>query len=160
MRIWSLHPKYLDARGLAALWREALLAQAVLTGATQGYLHHPQLVRFREQRTPLGFIAEYLRAVHGEAANRGYRFAAARIARASTRGRLTVTRGQLAFEWRHLLAKLKTRDPELHAQLAIVKAPQAHPLFRVVRGGVAPWEKGAARASSLARSRVKRRSAP
>jgi hypothetical protein len=30
-RIWSLHPKYLDARGLVALWREGLLAQAVLT---------------------------------------------------------------------------------------------------------------------------------
>ena len=27
MRIWSLHPEYLDARGLVALWREALLAQ-------------------------------------------------------------------------------------------------------------------------------------
>ncbi|HEU5178767.1 MAG TPA: pyrimidine dimer DNA glycosylase/endonuclease V, partial [Burkholderiales bacterium] len=32
MRLWSLHPKYLDARGLVALWREALLAQAVLRG--------------------------------------------------------------------------------------------------------------------------------
>ena len=32
MRIWSLHPEYLDSRGLVALWREALLAQAVLRG--------------------------------------------------------------------------------------------------------------------------------
>ena len=29
MRIWSIHPRYLDARGLVALWREALLARAV-----------------------------------------------------------------------------------------------------------------------------------
>ena len=29
MRLWSLHPRYLDAKGLVALWREALLAQAV-----------------------------------------------------------------------------------------------------------------------------------
>ncbi len=43
MRLWTLHPKHLDARGLVALWREALLAQKVLRGATRGYKHHPQL---------------------------------------------------------------------------------------------------------------------
>jgi hypothetical protein len=32
MRLWSLHPEYLDANGLVALWREALLAQAFLQG--------------------------------------------------------------------------------------------------------------------------------
>lgn len=37
MRIWSLHPSYLDAKGLVALWRETLLAQKVLLGATVGY---------------------------------------------------------------------------------------------------------------------------
>jgi len=47
VRIWSLHPKYLDRQGLTACWREALLAQAVLNGATRGYTRHPQLVRFR-----------------------------------------------------------------------------------------------------------------
>ncbi len=36
MRLWSLHPRYLDAKGLVALWREALLAQAVLKGQTKG----------------------------------------------------------------------------------------------------------------------------
>ena len=161
MRIWSLHPKYLDARGLVALWREALLAQAVLRGATKGYVHHPQLLRFREQTIPLGCIAEYLRAVHGEATKRGYYgFAAARIDRARTPGRLTVTRGQLEFEWRHLMEKLRTRDPELHSQLTIVKAPRAHPLFRVVRGDVAQWEKGAApRSKPLTRTRRTRRRA-
>ncbi len=34
MRLWTLHPKYLDPRGLVALWREALFAQAVLRGWT------------------------------------------------------------------------------------------------------------------------------
>jgi hypothetical protein len=43
MRLWSLHPQYLDPQGLVALWREALLAQAVLRGKTRGYKHHPQL---------------------------------------------------------------------------------------------------------------------
>src|SRR5262245_15245934 len=144
MRIWSLHPKYLDARGLVGLWREGLLAQAVLRGKTSGYVHHPQLVRFREHRPPVGFMAEYLRVVHEEAANRGYRFAAAKISRSRALGQLTVTRDQLRFEWRHLLGKLRVRDPKRHAHLAAVKSPQPHPLFRVVRGNVEQWERGAA----------------
>lgn len=37
MRLWSIHPKYLDAKGLVALWREALLAQKVLKGETTGW---------------------------------------------------------------------------------------------------------------------------
>jgi Pyrimidine dimer DNA glycosylase len=47
MRIWSLHPQYLDRQGLTAAWREGLLAQKVLTGTTKGYRNHPQLRRFR-----------------------------------------------------------------------------------------------------------------
>jgi hypothetical protein len=136
-----LHPQYLDARGLVALWREALLAQAVLRGKTKGYRHHPQLIRFRAHASSVGCIGEYLRVVHEEAATRGYRFAAERISRARARTQLTVTRGQLEFEWQHLLEKLRMRDPERLAQLSEVKSPRPHPLFRVVRGGVAQWER-------------------
>jgi hypothetical protein len=152
MRLWSLHPRYLDARGLVALWREALLAQAVLLGKTKGYTRHPQLERFRTPgRAPAGradaarhraLIAAYLRAVCDEAGARGYSFAAAKIGRARARSdRLTVTRGQLDYEWRHLMAKLRRRDPKRAATLAQVERPRAHPLFRVVAGAVAPWEK-------------------
>jgi hypothetical protein len=143
MRIWSLHPKYLDARGLVALWREGLLAQAVLRGKTRGYVHHPQLVRFREQAGPAGYIAEYLRMVHNEAVIRGYNFASQKIGRSRPSGHLSVSRGQLAFEWQHLMEKLRARDPARWARLARVKRPQPHPLFRVFRGDVAGWEKGA-----------------
>ena len=111
MRLWSVHPQYLDARGLVALWREALLAQAVLRGRTDGYVHHPQLHRFRAQASPCGAIAEYLRGVRAEAGNRGYTFVARRIGRARPSGRMVVTRGQLMYEWNHLLAKLAIRDP-------------------------------------------------
>ena len=141
MRLWSLHPKYLDARGLVALWREGLLAQAVLRGATKGYVHHPQLLRFKEQASPVGAVAAYLRAVHDEASRRRYQFSGRKISRVRAQGALTVSRGQLDFEWRHLMAKLRVRDPQRRSQLLAVKRPQAHPLFRVVRGGVAPWEK-------------------
>lgn len=140
MRIWSLHPRYLDARGLVALWREALLAQAVLRGRTKGYRSHPQLFRFRCCRSPVGAIAEYLRAVHAESLARGYEFDAAKISRARAREAMVVTRGQLQYEWEHLLAKLRSRDPERAARLVSVKRPRAHPSFRVVRGDVEDWE--------------------
>ncbi|MDH4191978.1 MAG: pyrimidine dimer DNA glycosylase/endonuclease V [Betaproteobacteria bacterium] len=160
MRIWSLHPKYLDARGLVALWREGLLAQAVLRGETNGYAHHPQLLRFQERSSPVGFIAEYLRGVHGEAVDRGYHFVGAKISRSRAPGLLAVARGQLAFEWHHLIEKLRARDPEWLARISTVKNPQPHPLFRVVRGNVAQWEKAASPPNRpLQRTRRKRRAA-
>ena len=141
MRIWTLHPRYLDARGLVAVWREALLAQAVLRGATRGYRHHPQLVRFRRRRSPSGAIAEYLQHVHTEALARGYRFNRELIGPPDADGPLDVARGQLEHEWAHLKAKLALRDPERAARCAAVAFPAPHPLFRVVPGGVESWER-------------------
>lgn len=143
MRIWSLHPKYLDSRGLVALWRKGLLAQAVLKGRTKGYINHPQLIRFRERPSPVGCIAKYLQIVHDEAMTRGFRFSAEKISRSRALCQLYVTRGQLEYEWNHLMQKLKVRDPKLRAKLEKVKQPQAHPLFKVRRGQIAEWEKGA-----------------
>ena len=141
MRIWSLHPRYLDAAGLVAAWREALLAQAVLRGRTRGYTHHPQLTRFREHDSPVGSIAEYLRGLHVEATARGYEFDRGRISRAAPRGRLVVTTGQLEYEWEHLERKLRARAPEHYARVREIGRPEAHPLFRVVSGDVASWER-------------------
>ena len=140
MRLWSLHPRYLDAKGLVALWREALLAQAVLAGRTRGYRHHPQLQRFLESGAPRRAIAAYLRTVERQAAGRGYRFDATKIARCAPAGPLAVTRGQLDYEWSHLRRKLSARAPRWLASLGAVERPLAHPLFRVVAGGVAAWE--------------------
>jgi hypothetical protein len=140
MRLWSLHPKYLDARGLVALWREALLAQAVLRGQTRGYKYHPQLRRFSESTAPRAAIAGYLRAVQAEATRRGFRFNASKIGRAGQIGALSVTRGQLRYEWQHLTGKLRTRAPAWLEQLPARAIPQPHPVFRVVAGGIASWE--------------------
>ena len=141
MRLWSLHPKYLDAKGLVALWREALLAQAVLKDETMGYRNHPQLLRFRSRKFPRACIAEYLRAVHVESLERGYRFDASKIAHRGTSARISVTRGQLDFEWRHLLAKLEARAPAWREQCLHPDAPSLHPLFRVISGAVEEWER-------------------
>lgn len=147
MRLWSLHPRYLDSRGLVALWREALLAQAVLGGRTSGYRYHPQLVRFRSHPRPLAAIAEYLCGVLTEAQRRNYHFADGAIGPARTSRRIAVTRGQMEHEWKHLLRKLRKRDPERYRRLRGLKRPTPHPLFRVVPGPVESWEKTARRGS-------------
>lgn len=141
MRLWTVHPRYLDARGLVALWREALLAQKVLRGRTQGYRAHPQLQRFREQPDPVASIARYLRAVRDEAQRRGYRFQGAKIARRTGARQITETTGQLRYEWAHLRRKLRQRAPEQLRRLAGLRQPEPHPLFRLESGPIRDWER-------------------
>ena len=141
MRLWSINPSYLDAAGLVALWREGLLAQKVLLGQTRGYRAHPQLARFRAHPDPVLAIGCYLHAVVAEASRRGYRFDAAKVAQHGSCGQLAVPRGQVDYEWEHLLRKLQARSPavyDLHRELT---EPQPHPLFRIVPGGIAEWER-------------------
>ena len=141
MRLWSLHPRYLDPQGLVALWRETLLARKVLRGETRGYRHHPQLQRFREARDPLAAIDAYLAAVHAEATARGYAFDAGKFDAAARAAAVPVTRGQLEHEWAHLMRKLEARSPDLHARWRALQRPRAHPSFRIVAGPVAEWER-------------------
>src|SRR5512143_1052517 len=131
MRLWTLHPKYLDARGLVAVWREGLLAQAVLRGDTRGYTKHPQLHRFRLADSPRASIARYLDEVYAEARRRGYRFDRERIRSRAPAPRMRVTAGQVRYEWRHFRSKLAARDRTWLAGWSDVKEPDAHPLFRV-----------------------------
>lgn len=141
MRLWSLHSRYLDPQGLVALWREALLAQAVLRGETRGYRHHPQLERFKNHAAPLAAISLYLKAIHVEAELRGYSFDMNKIKPAQEAATLTVTAGQVAYEWRHLLAKLKDRNPALYRKWSAIETPEAHPIFTVRAGEVESWER-------------------
>ena len=73
MRLWTVHPQYLDTKGLLAAWREGLLAQKVLRGKTRGYTRHPQLRRFQKRKAPIETIARYLTELVNEAERRGYR---------------------------------------------------------------------------------------
>ena len=141
MRLWSLHPKYLDRQGLLAAWREALLAQAVLRGRTRGYTRHPQLERFRAHPAPRSAINAYLAAIHDEATSRGYAFDRGKIGPVRAVASIAVTRGQLEREWQHLLAKLSLRHPAGYEQLRTITAPNCHPLFHPCPGPVASWER-------------------
>lgn len=141
MRIWTLHPQYLDPQGLVALWRESLLAKAVLRGATKGYRHHPQLQRFQLQPAPRSAINSYLAGILSEAVARGYSFDARKVGPIRHCAKIISTSGQLQYEWQHLLKKLRTRSPAQFRRLRQVSEPMPHPMFRIVAGPVAAWER-------------------
>lgn len=144
MRIWSLDPALLDRRALVAGWRETLLAQKVLRGETKGYTRHPQLERFRECANPLQSVADYLHGVADEADQRGYTFDRTRITlpRSPQPTCMSVTSGQLRYEFDLLLSKVRARDPQWGEQrLDNISELTAHPLFRVTEGPVASWER-------------------
>ncbi len=141
MRLWSLHPKYLDAQGLVALWRESLLAKAVLAGETRGYRNHPQLDRFKNHTAPQAAISRYLEAIYAEAVARDYRFDKTKIPHVSASVGLTVTSGQLDYEWAHLLGKLKARSPLVYRTWRKTATPEPHPLFEVCAGPIESWER-------------------
>jgi len=140
MRIWSLHPKYLDTKGIVALWREALLAKKVLEGKTRGYQNHPQLIRFRNSGFEIDAINQYLAVVYEDSLKRGYHFDRSKINWDFKPNTLTVTDRQLKYEMNHLLKKLKTREPELFLMLSAVTPIEPHPLFTMINGGIEAWE--------------------
>lgn len=141
MRIWTLHPKYLDSKGLVAAWREALLAQKVLRGKTKGYRHHPQLIRFIQTHHPVAAIASYLEGLHNESRQRGYSFDRTKIHAHRSIPAIAATRGQLIYEWVHLRKKLYRRDRKKFYALPDLVEPEPHPSFLIVKGPVESWEK-------------------
>ena len=143
MRLWSLHPKYLDAKGLVACWREGLLARKVLLGETRGYRNHPQLDRFKTGNDPVALINRYLHKIADEAENRGYKFNRDKLGSESSGLLLDVTEGQLIYELGHLRSKLAVRDPDSLWITSEIEIPLAHPLFHAVPGDIESWERTA-----------------
>lgn len=139
MRLWTVHPQYLDTKGLLAAWREGLLAQKVLLGQTRGYSRHPQLDRFR--CSPAQSISDYLTGLLNEADRRGYNFDRGKISVSRSGSKLVATRGQLLFEWSHLKRKLRRRSPTSYRACCKIDLPRAHPLFRIVPGPIQDWER-------------------
>ena len=141
MRLWTLHPKYLDRQGLVAVWREGLLAQAVLQGATKGYKNHPQLHRFKIHHKPLQAIACYLHELSEEAKLRGYKFDASKIDLFENPELIKTTTGQLEFEFIHLLKKLEKRSKEDYDRLVKMNRIDPHRLFHIIPGEIESWER-------------------
>ncbi|HEV8512170.1 MAG TPA: pyrimidine dimer DNA glycosylase/endonuclease V [Cyclobacteriaceae bacterium] len=140
MRLRSIHPKYLDAKGLVALWRETLLAKHVLEGKTKGYRNHPQLDRFKLVNKPKEAINQYLVSVFEEAKARSYNFDKKKINWKFSSTTMSVTTGQMEYETSHLLKKLKIRDRSKFRELSEMKKIAPHPMFNVIKGKIEKWE--------------------
>jgi len=145
MRLWSIHPKYLDTKGLGALWREALLAQAVLLNRTKGWKNHPQLERFKRHINPVSAIGFYLSRIHDEASFRRYNYDSSKIQRpVQEMDPIEITDGQLNYEMFILMERLERRAPEKYTELQKLRGawnhPEPHPKFNVIEGEVASWE--------------------
>lgn len=141
MRLWSIHPKYLDSKGLVALWRESLLAKNVLLGNTNGYKNHPQLERFKSLKDPFLGINTYLNGVYEESLKRGYVFDESKIGETDNSVRIFVTNGQIKYEFDHLLGKLESRDKDRYEKYKKEQEIGTHPMFDVRQGGIEQWEK-------------------
>ncbi|MCS7136625.1 MAG: pyrimidine dimer DNA glycosylase/endonuclease V [Aigarchaeota archaeon] len=143
VRLWSIHPKYLDRVGLVAVWREGLLAKRVLEGRTKGYKKHPQILRFKKYERPIDLIDAYLFQIYLEAKKRLYSFDLSKIREVHLLGVITVTRGQLEYEFNHLIKKLEKRDKNRFEMLKNLdpKRIEPNPVFRVVEGEIEEWEK-------------------
>lgn len=141
MRLWSLHPRHLDARGLVARWREGLLARAVLRGATRGYRRHPQRERFSARWDPVAVVDCDASRVVGESRQRGYAFDASKITYSKwLHGSVPFTAGQIEHEWAHLLGKRKARDP-FRWRAPRRRQPTHDGCLHVVPGPIADWER-------------------
>lgn len=140
MRLWSLHPEYMDSKGLVALWREGLLARKVLLGETKGYKNHPQLIRFKNHKYPIKAIDTYLFNVYLESKLRNYNFNRSKIGNKFTEELVEVTETQLIYELEHLRTKLETRDHDKYLELKDIIVPDPNPFFRKVDGDIETWE--------------------
>ena len=130
----------LDTKGLVALWRETLLAKNVLEGKTVGYRNHPQLERFKNSPNPIDTINQYLSIVYDEALKRKFNFNERKFSTPNIPLYLTVSEGQITYEFDHLLKKLKHREITLYEKLKETKNILPHPMFKIIKGKIEKWE--------------------
>ena len=144
MRLWSLHPKYLDKMGLLALWKEGIGGlKALKSKNVKGYYNHPQLERFKNSIHPSFYLRQYLNIVWQEASLRGYNFNRQLIMPFLPHDTLIpVSNRQLIYEFSHLQKKLKVRDMNKFIQNCVdTRIPEHHPIFTIYEGEIESWER-------------------
>ena len=142
MRLWSIHPKYLDTKGLVAVWRESLLAKKVLEGKTKGYKNHPQLIRFINSDNSMESINQYLYGIYEESVIRKYNFDLSKLYEInSKRVELTVNTKQIEYEFELLKSKLKKRNLNKYNEIQNTPIIELHPFFIRITGEIENWEK-------------------
>ena len=143
MRLWSIDLGCLDSIGIVALWRESLLARAVLKGKTKGYTNHPQLDRFKSNEKPMAAIETYLYYVLEESLKRGFNFDNEKIRNdlIDKSIKIPISQGQLDYEFELLKFKLKKRSQEYYKKTATLGKAHPNPMFVPHPGNIEAWER-------------------
>ena len=144
MRLWSFHPKYLDAVGLSRLINEGISGYKALTGQQKMWQNHPQLTRFKNSRYSKDFLQSYLKCIimfQLEKKSKEIDWDDCPKSYSFWFNEIKVTEGQLKYEWQHYLKKLQKRNKKLYNELKSIEIPSPHPIFRVVKGDIESWEK-------------------
>lgn len=89
---------------------------------------------------PVAAIGAYLREIYQESVRRAYRFNVDKISLAESNSSILCTRGQLLYEWEHLLEKLSQRDVNRYRAMNAIREPEPHPLFQIIEGEIEAWE--------------------
>jgi hypothetical protein len=155
MRLWSIHPKYYDDSALARCIGEGLGGLRALCGLQKMHRNHPQLERFKKAAFCKHVLAEYIYCCHSESLVRekAYNFdfdVMYDYLEGAVEGvNLPVTTGQIQYECKLLLAKMRSRSKggknrqyiELLRNDINRNQVELHPLFYAVPGPVESWEK-------------------
>jgi len=141
MRLWSFHPKYLDPVGLSRLINEGISGYKALTGKQKMWQNHSQLTRFKNH--PKRYYQIYMILICNIKYNQWMNQLNDDIIINGNDcfDHMTVTRGQLEYEWKHYLNKLQSRNPTLYGRLKGIVTPEPHPIFKVIPGSIESWEK-------------------
>lgn len=131
MRLWSIHPRYLDTKRLVAQWKECLTAHKVLSGQSKGYNKHPAIIRFKDIGP--NFIALYMDDIYTESIKRGFKFNKSLIPDVDNKVLMfPVTSGQIAYEKLHIERKTNKKIDDV---------PDLHSRFYQVEGNIEWFEK-------------------
>lgn len=130
MSLWSVHPRYLDNKGLISAWNRGLQLQKQLSTEPARNTGNSQLIMFSRQEKPLHAIGSYLSFIASEGCRRGYKFTHEKILYPNfDEELLPIDSEQLRSENQMLQNRLKTRDKNRYQQLSSQSWPETHPLF-------------------------------
>lgn len=160
MRVWSIHPAYLDTKGLVASWKEGIQGLNALrnprkpNGKWAMFAHHPQLIRFKRFENPELCLSEYLHFIADEADRRNYNFNRNLILPRLDENpyQIWITCGQLIYEWDFLSHKVTCRTgfweygkPTINGKSTVETIASwscvVHPMVVLIPGDIECWEK-------------------
>ena len=160
MRIWSIHPCFLDQKRLVAQWREGLGIIKVLEVLNQdphakvGYKNHPQVLKiielYRKSESPYSdsvkFVKHYLFEIASEAIyKRNYNFNLSLLGHThyftQAKNKFLISEEQLEYET--FLMSYKNEEWVKQAQKHRATNFDVNPLIAVdySKTGLAWWEK-------------------